>query len=193
MLPPKYKLKYILVFALLFLCASAAGAFAQDVTGAEGAAGENPVVEQKITPDDISSLIYSDWEYTSLREAIAARALIDPDGLREEVPEEPVDTTPEEDKITLPIEDVVPILKGIRVLKLNGIVYVSQDDWTIWFNEQRITPTSTLPIEVTSLHVEKDYVEMTWLDNYTNHIFPIRLRPHQRFDLDTRMFLPGQN
>jgi hypothetical protein len=32
---------------------------------------------------------------------------------------------------------------------------------------------------------------MKWFDEYTNQVFPIRLRPHQRFNIDARMFLPG--
>ncbi len=79
---------------------------------------------------------------------------------------------------------------GIRELSLAGIVYRSGRDWTIWFNEQRVTPKA-IPEEVLDLRVHKDYIEIKWFDAYTNQIFPIRLRPHQRFNLDSRIFLPG--
>ncbi|MEM6781496.1 MAG: hypothetical protein AAF569_06495 [Pseudomonadota bacterium] len=86
-----------------------------------------------------------------------------------------------------PRENVQP---GLRELSLAGIVYRSQKDWTIWFNEQRVTPDA-IPSEVLDLRVNKDYIQIKWYDEYTNQIFPIRLRPHQRFNLDTRIFLPG--
>jgi hypothetical protein len=79
---------------------------------------------------------------------------------------------------------------GIRELSLSGIVYRGKSDWTIWFNEQRVTPKA-IPEEVLDLKVTKDYIDLKWYDGYTNRIFPVRLRPHQRFNLDTRIFLPG--
>ena len=170
--------------------------FAQDVI--EGKEAAPVVVGAEITPDDIPSLLYQDWEYISLRDAIAARYLIDPDaadvnnGGVKILTEEELALLEKPAKAPLPEEELVPIDPGIRILRLNGIVYVSQDDWTIWFNQERITPRSDLPEEITSLRVDQDFIEITWLDNYTNNIFPIRLRPNQRFDLDSRIFLPGQ-
>ena len=94
---------------------------------------------------------------------------------------------PSEIEDGLPNENVQP---GIRELSLAGIVYRSHKDWTIWFNEQRITPQA-IPSEILDLHVHKDFIEIKWYDEYTNQIFPVRMRPHQRFNLDTRIFLPG--
>lgn len=79
---------------------------------------------------------------------------------------------------------------GPRDLALGGIVYRNGKDWTIWLNSLRISPDA-LPEEILDLKVYKDYVELEWFDASTNQIFPIRLRAHQRFNLDTRMFLPG--
>lgn len=79
---------------------------------------------------------------------------------------------------------------GPRDIALGGIVYHGAKNWTIWLNELRVSPTA-IPTEVIDLKVYKDYVELEWFDASTNQIFPIRLRPHQRFNLDTRMFLPG--
>jgi len=73
---------------------------------------------------------------------------------------------------------------------LGGIVYKGDDDWTIWLNGERVTP-SAVPKEVMDLQVYKDYIEVKWLDEYTNSIFPLRLRAHQRFNMDMRIFLPG--
>ena len=77
-----------------------------------------------------------------------------------------------------------------RYVSLGGIVYKGEDDWTIWLNEKRVTPDA-LPIEALNLRVYEDYIEVKWLDEYTNQIFPLRLRAHQRFNLDMRIFLPG--
>lgn len=79
---------------------------------------------------------------------------------------------------------------GPRDVSLSGIVYLSRHDWTVWINSMRVSP-SAIPEQVMDLRVFKDYIELEWFDETTNQIFPIRLRPHQRFNLDTRMFLPG--
>ena len=79
---------------------------------------------------------------------------------------------------------------GPRDVSLAGIVYRNAKEWTIWLNDLRVSPTA-IPDEVLDLKVHKDYIELEWFDSTTNQIFPIRLRAHQRFNLDTRMFLPG--
>jgi hypothetical protein len=53
-----------------------------------------------------------------------------------------------------------------------------------------VTPEA-LPEEIMDLKVYKEHVDLKWLDYYTNRIFPIRIRAHQRFNMDTRIFLPG--
>jgi len=77
-----------------------------------------------------------------------------------------------------------------REIALGGIVFVSKKDWTVWLNGMRITPNA-IPAEVMDMKVFKNHVDIEWFDSSTNQIFPIRLRPHQRFNLDSRMFLPG--
>ncbi len=77
-----------------------------------------------------------------------------------------------------------------RYVSLGGIVYKSKDDWTIWLNGKRVTPEA-IPTQVIDLKVFNDYIEVKWLDDYTNSIFPLRLRAHQRFNMDMRIFLPG--
>ncbi len=79
----------------------------------------------------------------------------------------------------------------IREVALGGIVYNSDTDWTIWLNEQRVTPNA-IPKEVLGLKVYKDFIELKWIDEKTNNVFPIRLRSHQRFNLDARIFLTGE-
>jgi hypothetical protein len=90
---------------------------------------------------------------------------------------------------TAPAEKVKPPPEE-REITLGGIVYVDGDDWTIWLNGKRVNPKA-IPKEVIDLKVYKEYVEMKWFDDYTNQIFPLRMRTHQRFNLDARIFLPG--
>lgn len=79
---------------------------------------------------------------------------------------------------------------GIRELSLAGILYKGQENWTIWLNGTRMTPQA-YSNQIHEIKVSEDYVDIKWFDPYTNIVFPIRLRPHQRFNLDTRIFLPG--
>lgn len=102
-------------------------------------------------------------------------------------PPEPKVTTepaPEQEKFVPPTEP------SIRELYLSGIAYNGPKSWTIWLNGSRVTP-ATVPEEIFRINVEDEYVELIWHDKQTHNVFPIRLRPNQRFNLDARMFLPG--
>lgn len=77
-----------------------------------------------------------------------------------------------------------------RYINLQGILYSSKNDWIVWLNGKQIRPDA-LPEEALSMTVYKDHIELRWYDDYTNQIFPIRLKPLQRFHMDTRMFVPG--
>lgn len=79
---------------------------------------------------------------------------------------------------------------SVREIGLGGILYTSDSDWTIWLNSQKITP-SNIPPAIMDVQVFNDYIKLKWLDFQTNQIFPVKLRPHQRFNFDSRMFLPG--
>ena len=86
------------------------------------------------------------------------------------------------------IEETRP--RGVRELGLGGILFKGTDNWIVWLNGNRMAPDA-LPKEVIDIKVTEDYIDLKWFDAYTNLIYPIRLRPHQRFNLDTRIFLPG--
>ena len=79
---------------------------------------------------------------------------------------------------------------GLRELSLGGIIFRNREDWTVWLNGQRLKPDA-LPREVMDINVGKKFVELKWYDAQSNLIYPIRLRPHQRFNLDSKIFLPG--
>jgi hypothetical protein len=90
------------------------------------------------------------------------------------------------------VDPEIPVIEftGGRELRLSGISYGDGQNWVIWLNNQRMTPTR-LPPEVKSIKVYKNYVEIRWLDGLTQTEIPVRLRPNQRFNLDSRSFLPG--
>lgn len=80
--------------------------------------------------------------------------------------------------------------QGPREISVGGILFLNSDNWAIWINNQKITP-QRIPPEITDINVGKDYVRLKWYDAYTNQIFPIKLKTYQRFNIDTRIFLPG--
>jgi hypothetical protein len=150
-------------------------------------AGQVPVLraDGEVDPTTIPSLLFTYWEHTSIVDAKndAARNI----GVRRSVTQEELDRAQresmnEQEKPKPPPE--------ARELRMGGILYTAKNDWTIWLNEQRITPNA-LPPEIVELRVYRHYVDMKWYDDYTSRIFPIRLRAHQRFNLDSRIFLPG--
>lgn len=134
------------------------------------------VHEPAIDPARMRSLFFTQWEHDLM---IQARA-----GLFVRPPESPI-TEPESPAIA------VPGAPGPRELALSGIMYRSKDSWTFWLNGMRITPTA-IPEQIMDLKVARDHIQIEWLDTQTNQIYPIRLRPHQRFNLDSRIFLPGE-
>lgn len=135
------------------------------------------VGEEAINPNDIPSVLFTYWERTAITDAKRAVG-----STREVTQEEWQNIKDEPLGVKPPPEE--------RDITLGGIVYVTTADWTIWLNGKRVTPKA-IPREVTDLKVYKEYIEMKWYDDYTNQIFPLRMRAHQRFNIDTRIFLPG--
>ncbi len=130
---------------------------------------QSMIADPGVKPDEVGSIVLTMWEHLLVEEwrqteNIAARPT-DPG----EVKSGPT---------------------GLRELSLGGIIFRNADDWTVWLNGQRIKPDA-LPKEVMDINVAKKHVELKWYDATTNLIYPIRLRPHQRFNLDSKMFLPG--
>ncbi|MCB1720224.1 MAG: hypothetical protein KDI11_00540 [Alphaproteobacteria bacterium] len=137
--------------------------------------------KEKFDPLQYDSILFTHWEHVAIQDA--RRYVGDTRNVTES--ELARDLKQREDigeKIKPPPEE--------REIRLSGIVFHGKMDWAIWLNEERITPDA-IPKEVMDLKVYKEYIEFKWFDEYTNQIFPIRLRPHQRFNIDTRIFLPG--
>lgn len=139
------------------------------------------VVESPFNSEEYASLLFTYWEHTAIDDARRSRGLV---------------RAPTEDELMRDLkkrEDNIERVKPPpeeREIRLGGIVYRSKGDWTIWLNEERVTPDA-IPSEVLDLRVFNEYIEIKWLDDYTNQIFPIRLRANTRFNIDTRIFLPG--
>ena len=133
------------------------------------------VMREKTTkPDEVGTLVFTLWQHSLLQDAKRLFTTRRPD--------------PGED----PSSDAVPEERprGVREISLSGILFKGKTDWVVWLNGQRLAPDA-LPKEVIDIKVNKDYIDLKWFDAYTNLIYPIRIRPHQRFNLDTRIFLPG--
>ena len=132
-----------------------------------------------INPNEIMPIVFSYWERAAVNDARNSRGLVRPPTEAELMRDL---KTPGAEKVKPPPEE--------REIRLGGIVFGDSGDWAIWLNGKRITPTA-IPKEVMDLKVYKEYVEFKWFDDYTNQIFPLRIRAHERFNIDTRIFLPG--
>ena len=133
----------------------------------------------QFNPAEYDSIVFTHWEHVAIDDARRSRGSV------RGVTDYELEQDQKFDKD--PMQKPPPEQREIR---LSGIVYNGVADWTIWLNEKRVTPDA-VPKEVLDLKVYKTYIELKWFDEYTNQIFPVRLRPHQRFNVDTRIFLPG--
>jgi len=126
-----------------------------------------------VTPEMLQTLFYTAWQHALLQEAkeLFTTRLPDPGEVGSSSSNAPRDP-------------------GIRELSLGGIAYGSGDKWTVWLNGVRITPDA-IPNQVLDIKVSRAYIDLKWFDSYTNKIYPVRMRPHERFNLDSRIFLPG--
>ena len=128
-----------------------------------------------VLPQDMKTVFFTLWQHRLLEEQ--RRNGVNTHGATEQ--EIQASNAPPENRV-----------RGIRELSLGGIVYASGEDWVVWLNGVRVTPDA-IPKQVIDIQVKNDFIELKWFDSWTNLIFPIRLRPHQRFNLDSRIFLPG--
>jgi hypothetical protein len=133
--------------------------------------------EPDVKPQELSSLFFTLWQYQLLQDA---KRLYHTHPVSQAELAKSGDTN-----ATKP--------RSIRELSLGGIVYRGAEDWTVYLNGQRVTQDkNTLPEQVMDIKVAEDHIDLKWFDTFTNLIFPIRLREHQRFNLDARMFITGQ-
>ncbi len=168
-----------MIFLRLFALVMIVSLFSDGAAAQQNSPSETvKKVQQKrdVKPMDISSLFFTYWQYQSIQDSKSVRGVVRP--------------PTEAELAAIERGDDIKPKPSERYLSLAGIVYTNDDDWTIWFNSKRVTPDA-VPPEVLDLKVYKDYIELKWFDDYTNQVFPIRLKSHQRFNMDQRIFLPG--
>jgi hypothetical protein len=129
-----------------------------------------------VDPEQIGTVVFTIWQLALLEEAKNQFNVLS------NLPPMPGATMNEEGEIERP--------KGPREVNLGGILFSTSSDWIIWLNNMRVTPTA-LPEQIIDLKVSKTYIEMLWYDSYNDLIYPVKLRPHQRFNLDARIFVTG--
>lgn len=128
------------------------------------------VREPTVYPNQLRSIFFTFWQHSLLQDA--KRAF----GEGSNSIADPFNTADDKD---------YP-----REITLGGISYINAEKWTVWLNSQRITPES-IPFEILDIKVKDEYIDIKWFDGATNIIYPIRLRPHERFNLDSRIFFTG--
>ena len=157
--------KFLMVFLLLPFAAFAADAPMPPAPTAPAAMPEAIKVVQK------DSLFFSNNEIASIMRAnqgfIAPVAAFDPKN-QSDRPADP----------------------GPRTLALSGIVYQSPHEWTIWLNNQRITPKN-IPDHIMGVTVSKDLVHLRYMDIANQRIVNLTLRAHQTYFLDTDTIVSG--
>ncbi len=133
----------------------------------------------EFTPDEMESLLFTLWQHSLLREA-------------KRLYQHATTRAPDPSEIRRAEQggEMAPRPRGLREISLAGILYHGSENWVIWLNGQRVTPDA-LPKEVMDIKVHNDHIEVRWFDAYTNLIYPVKMRAHQRFNLDSRIFLPG--
>lgn len=130
-----------------------------------------------IKPQEIGTLVFTLWQHSLLQQAKQSFTT-------RNVTQEEIDRAKSGE-----LEDIEKP-KGLRELSLSGILYKGKDDWVVWLNGQRLAPNA-LPKQVMDIKVSENHIDLKWFDEYSNLIYPVRMRPHQRFNLDSRIFLPG--
>lgn len=127
-----------------------------------------------VVPDPEQTLFFTAWQHSLLQEAKIGF----------------ITRRPSPGEVATGQNTNAPRDPGIRELTLGGIAFGDIGKWTVWLNGVRVTPDA-IPDQVMDIKVSRAYIDLKWFDRYTNRIYPVRLRPHERFNLDSRIFLPG--
>lgn len=185
-----FKLCFFIAILLVFTLSENQSVLAQDesqsdeISSSTEATGFNDI-ELSEAPQNKRSLVFLNDDHQRLMKLIERMRLakrlgrsvmVDDLGLVDET-----QGTGEEDK---------PLVPTTRYLSLAGISYQAPENWIIWLNGKRMTPDA-LANEIIEIKVREDFVEIKWLDFGKGQVFPVRLRPNQKFDLETKTFLPG--
>lgn len=129
--------------------------------------------------DVMRSLFFNSWEEASIDDAI--KSIGNDQGKFEEEAAQEIIEKWVPDPLTKPLN---------REVRVGGIVYTGPQNWIVWVNGRKVTPKEK-PWQIMDIRVNGEYIEMKWIDEWSRKVYPIRIRAHQRFNLDTRTFLPG--
>lgn len=82
------------------------------------------------------------------------------------------------------------VVGGNRFISVSGLLYKNPQKWVVWVNGMRITPQE-IPPEIIDIRVGSEIVRIKWYDRMTNKIYNVRLRVHQKYNIDSGLILPG--
>lgn len=78
----------------------------------------------------------------------------------------------------------------VRRIILSGLIYKAADDWLVWINGQKVTPSVSMK-EIVGIKVDREVVHLQWFDIGLNGVINITMRPNQTYDIVTGVLLPG--
>ena len=126
---------------------------------------------------NMPSIVFTYWEHIEVKRA------------RSGIGSAPQRNTADR-QASAPIVTAVKPPAEARFINMQALIYNGPEDWVVHINNKRITPAA-FPEEILEMNVTEDYVEMRWYDAYLRQIIPIRMRPNQRFNIDSLMFVSG--
>ncbi len=169
-------MKFLFLMALVIMLAQPSSAQQVAQTGTVSAAVADPVLPGPVKSEELPDLPASSLFFSPQQMAAIHQALVG---------------------IYMPLFEQEQSITGAgaaalvsRTLHLSGMLYSSDKNWIIWLNGFRLTPNRLLP-EVVEINVGKKEVNLKWYDAVLNKIIAITLRPHQIYDIDTGILLPG--
>ncbi len=83
-----------------------------------------------------------------------------------------------------------PTDMGPRAIAITGIIYNGSNDWTVWINNERVTPKN-IPDRIMGINVSSDRVRLRWMDIGNQRIVNVTLRTNQIYLLDTDTIISG--
>ena len=86
-------------------------------------------------------------------------------------------------------ELVAPVIKKKASLYLGALFYQSPHEWTLWMNDNRITPEKT-PSFICIQNITPHTVTLTWI--HEGHSHKITLKPNQSYDPVTQKTREGK-
>ena len=159
------------------------GMMEEDIMGMPAEEAPVPVVKlPKVPASEIPSLFWEEDELSIIRQVkkgVIQIMPVDEGLLNDTMFNMPTTTTAPKQFYIAP-----------REILLSGLLYNSEGDWVVWLNGMRVTPQKK-PDELRYINVKEQYVELKWYDAVTDKVYPIRIKPHQKFSIDLQTFLPG--